>query len=180
MPVAARSRLHVTRENHSTTGIVLGKQTNRCSLKPDIQLLTPDHLQELNELLSVFEEVFEMDHVVRPDPTHLQNLLNKETFLAIIATVDGKVVGGMTVYILDQIYSEKPLAYLYDLAVLAFYQRKGIGRNLIEFITGYCRESGFEGIFVQADKADDYAIDFYRSTQPANEEQVVHFYYPLK
>jgi aminoglycoside 3-N-acetyltransferase I len=32
---------------------------------------------------------------------------------------------------------------------------------------------------VQADKDDDHAIEFYRSTPITNEEQVVHFYYTL-
>jgi aminoglycoside 3-N-acetyltransferase I len=38
---------------------------------------------------------------------------------------------------------------------------------------------GFEEVFVQADEADDYALDFYRTTKPTNEEKVRHFYYSL-
>jgi aminoglycoside 3-N-acetyltransferase I len=34
-------------------------------------------------------------------------------------------------------------------------------------------------VFVQVNKVDDDAIDFYQSTKPTNEEQVVHFYYAL-
>lgn len=90
-----------------------------------------------------------------------------------------KIVGGLSVYILEQYYSKKPLAYLYDLAVLKEFQRKGVGRKLMEFVTRYCRQKGIEEVFVQADKADEYAIEFYRSTKPTNEEQVVHFTYRL-
>jgi aminoglycoside 3-N-acetyltransferase I len=43
----------------------------------------------------------------------------------------------------------------------------------------YCRERGYEEVFVQADKVDDYAIDFYRATPITAEEEVVHFYYSL-
>jgi aminoglycoside 3-N-acetyltransferase I len=82
--------------------------------------------------------------------------------------------------VLDQYYSTKPLAYLYDLAVLTEYQRKGVGRKLIEFTNNYCRQEGFKEVFVQADKMDDYALDFYRSTNPTLEEQVVHFSYIFK
>jgi len=64
-------------------------------------------------------------------------------------------------------------------AVLTEYPRKGVGRKLIAFTKEYCREKGFEEIFVQADKVDDYAIDFYRSTMPTTEEQVIHFNYSL-
>jgi aminoglycoside 3-N-acetyltransferase I len=38
---------------------------------------------------------------------------------------------------------------------------------------------GFEEVFVQADKIDTNAVDFYRSTKPTEEEQVLHFYYRL-
>lgn len=99
--------------------------------------------------------------------------------MAVTAKCEQKVIAGLTVYVLDQYYSEKPLAYIYDLAVLNEYQRMGVGRKLIAFIRELCRQKGFEEVFVQADKVDDYAIDFYRSTQPTDEEQVVHFYYKL-
>ncbi len=145
----------------------------------EIKILQPDRLQELNELISVFENVFEMRGFHRPSQTHLQNLLNKNNFFAVIAKTENKIIGGLTVYVLDQYYSEKPLAYIYDLAVLAEYQRKGVGRSLIKFTNEFCRRKGFEEVFVQADKIDDYAVDFYRSTKPTDEEQVLHFYYKL-
>lgn len=144
-----------------------------------IQLLKHNDLDQLNELISVFENVFEMDSFKRPSKAHLQKLLDKDTFFAVVATTENKVIAGLTVYLLDQYYSERPLAYIYDLAVLTAYQRKGIGKKLIEFTTEYCRNKGFEEVFVQADKVDDYAIDFYRLTRPTNEEQVVQFSYVL-
>jgi aminoglycoside 3-N-acetyltransferase I len=146
----------------------------------DIQVLSDKDLDEMIELISLFEDVFEMENFVCPDPKHLSKLLQKDNFIAITAKLDGKVIGGLTVYVLDQYYSTKPLAYIYDLAVLTAYQRKGIGRDLINFTNNYCRQKGFEEVFVQADQIDDYALDFYRSTKPTNEEQVVHFYYILE
>jgi aminoglycoside 3-N-acetyltransferase I len=145
----------------------------------EIQILQSNNITELNELISVFEDVFEMENFERPGQPHLQNLLSREHFFAVVAKNGNKIIGGLTVYILDQYYSEKRLAYIYDLAVLAEYQRKGVGRKLIEFTNEYCRQNGFEEVFVQADKVDDYAIDFYRSTKPTGEEQVVHFSYRL-
>jgi len=142
-----------------------------------IKILEPGNLEELNELISVFEEVFEMENFKRPNQTHLLSLLNKKSFLAVIAKIETRIIGGLTVYVLDQYYAEKPLAYIYDLAVLEKYQRKGVGKKLMEFTKGFCKENGFEEVFVQAEKFDDYAVDFYRSTQPTNEEEVVHFTY---
>lgn len=148
-------------------------------MKSEIQLLRSTDVKEFKTLISLFEEVFEMKNFVCPDEKYLSALLAKENFFAITAKIDGQVVGGLTFYVLDQYYSVKPLAYIFDLAVLTRYQRMGIGRSLIEFTNSYCKEKGFEEVFVQADKVDDYAIDFYRSTRPSNEEQVLHFYYSL-
>ncbi len=145
-----------------------------------VQLINANKLQVFKELITVFEHTFEMKHFNMPDDAHLLRLLAKENFFAFVAHCENKVVGGLTGYVLDQYYSEKPLAYVYDLAVLLPYQRKGIGKKLIAATNEYCRLKGFEEVFVQADKVDDYAIDFYRSTAPTTEAQVVHFSYMLQ
>lgn len=148
-------------------------------LQADLRILKPGEKDSLIELISIFEDVFAMKAFKRPGDDHLDSLLRKENFFAVAAYADNKMVGGLTVYVLDQYFSERPLAYILDLAVLTAYQRKGIGRKLIAFTNEYCRRKGFEEVFVQADKADDYAIDFYRLTKPGTEEAVVHFTYEL-
>lgn len=145
----------------------------------DIRILTPQDLDNFIELIRVFEDVFEMKNFTMPVNKHLQGILNKINFLALTVQVDKRIVGGLTVYILDQYYSEKPLAYIYDLAILTQYQRQGIGKKLIKYLTDYCKKNGFEEVFVQADKVDRNATDFYRSTNISDEEQLVHFYYSL-
>ncbi len=148
-------------------------------MKTEIQLLIREDLSQLKALIAVFENVFEMQNFKLPNDSHLIKLLNKDDFLAVVAKVDNTIIGGLTVYLLDQYYSEKPLAYIYDLAVLQEYQRKGVGRKLIEFINEYGRQHGFEEVYVQAENVDQHAIDFYRTTKPTAEEQVVHFTYDL-
>ncbi|MFC4870739.1 GNAT family N-acetyltransferase [Negadavirga shengliensis] len=145
----------------------------------EIKKLSFADLNDFIDLIRVFEDVFEMQNFNPPPSAHLQSLLDNSGFLVFVAKLQDKVIGGLTVYILDQYYSAKPLAYIYDLAVSVAHQRQGIGKKLISYLTEYCRENGFEEVFVQADRIDDYAIDFYRTTRPTNEEQVVHFYYTL-
>ncbi len=106
-------------------------------------------------------------------------MLSKTEFMAFVATMEHEVVGGLTVYILDQYYKDQPLAYIYDLAVSERFQRRGVGTKLIDFLKDYCRARGFEEIFVQADVVDEYALKFYRSTGITEEEEVRHFYYSL-
>ena len=146
-----------------------------CSIKN----LKNSDINYFKELIFLFEDVFEMQNFMIPENEHLQNLLKNENFIVYIALLKNQVVGGLTAYVLQQYYSVKPLAYVYDLAVDRKYQRQGIGKRLIEAVNNYCRKKGFEEVFVQADKVDGYALDFYRSTNPTAEEDVSHFYYIL-
>jgi aminoglycoside 3-N-acetyltransferase I len=143
----------------------------------EIRILDTNQVDDFILLVRLFEKVFEMNDFQIPDRSHLAKVLSKDGFRVVVAEIDNIIVGGATLYTLDQYYSTKPLAYLYDLAVLDEYQRKGIGRKIIEYIKVFYNSKGFEEVFVQADEVDDYALDFYRSTQPTEEEKVRHFYY---
>ncbi len=148
-------------------------------MKTDIQIVAENGVDELLELLRVFREVFEMDKFESPGKSYLEKLVRDKRCWAVVAKVNGKVIGGLTMYILPQYYSAKPLAYIYDLAVLTAYQRQGVGRQLIDFVKTYCREFGIDEFFVQAEKVDDHAVDFYRKTGPTEELEAVHFSYTL-
>lgn len=155
------------------------KNSYHCFMETHVKLLGRNDLKEFTDLINVFKEVFEMKDFHWPRIGHLQDLLNRDDFDVIVATLGDDVIGGLTVYTWQQYYSIQPLAYIYDLAVLATHQRKGIGRLLMEFALDHYRKSGYEEVFVQADRIDDYALDFYRKTNPTAEEDVVHFYYRL-
>lgn len=144
-----------------------------------IKKLNALDLQEFVQLIQVFEDVFEMKNFMMPNEKHLQNLLAQENFMAFVALDENsKVVAGLTAYTLTQYYATKPLVYIFDLAVTKSRQRNGIGKALIAEINRYCKDSGMEEVFVQADAVDDYAVEFYRATGGIP-ESVFHFYYPL-
>lgn len=145
-----------------------------------IKKLNKSDLPEFLQLVKVFEEVFEMKNFVMPPEEHLQDVLADDKFIVFVAlNSDMEVVGGLTAYILPQYYSVKPLVYIYDLAVSTRLQRKGIGKALVTEINNYCRAAGMEEVFVQADKEDVHALDFYRKNHPTAEEDVSHFYFTL-
>ena len=131
------------------------------------------------KVIELFEDVFEMKNFNIPPIHHLEDVLARKDFFVFAAWMEDDLVGGLTAYTLEQYYSVKPLAYIFDLAVSRDHQRKGIGDKLIKATNEFCRHHGFEEVFVQADKVDDHAVDFYRSTRPTEEEQVIHFYYTL-
>lgn len=145
----------------------------------EIRRLHREELKLFVELIKVFEEVFEMPNMSIPSERHLQKLLNRKDFDAFVALNHNTVVGGLTTYLLEQYYSEKPLAYIYDLAVYVDHQRQGIGTQLVTEVKKFYSMKGFEELFVQAELADGHAIEFYRATGPSEEEQTVYFAYPL-
>jgi aminoglycoside 3-N-acetyltransferase I len=147
-------------------------------MDPEIIKLGSGHRDLFLDLIRLFEKVFEMQHFKMPAPNYLQQLLEKDGFLVFVALVQGEVVGGLTAYTLQQYYSEKPLVYIFDLAVATEHQRKGIGRLLMAGINAYCKETGAEEVFVQADEEDGHALAFYQATG-GRPEKVVHFTYPL-
>lgn len=142
--------------------------------------LSPKDMPYFEKLIILFEEVFEMKGFSMPKSEYLYELLGKEGFHVFIALKEGSVIGGLTAYTLNQYYSEKPLAYIFDLAVANQWQRQGIGNSLIMQTKSYFLQNGYSEVFVQADRVDDYAVDFYRKTNPTEEEDVLHFYYALK
>jgi aminoglycoside 3-N-acetyltransferase I len=137
--------------------------------------LTHTDIDPFTDLINVFKEVFEWSSV--PTRTHLQKVLTNPTFGVFVAKADSKLVGGLTVHILDSYETEKPSAYIYDLAVLAEYQRQGIGKSLIMAVNDYCRQQGFGEVFVQAETDDEQAMNFYRTTDISSELQATHFTY---
>ncbi len=145
-----------------------------------VRKLKNEELSDFIDLIRLFEDVFEMKDFKIPDSAHLQRLLKLNNFHVFVATSKGSIVGGLTTYVLEQCYSEKTIAYILDLAVDTKLQRRGIGRKLIAATNSYFENKGFEEVFVQADRIDDYAIDFYQKTNPSKEEDVIHFSYQLK
>ena len=92
-------------------------------METEIKRLTSQDIDDFIELIKVFEEVFEIKNFAMPAKEYLQRTLINQNFLASVAKRDGKVIGGFTAYDLDSYYLEKPLAYIYDLAVLSAFQR---------------------------------------------------------
>lgn len=142
-----------------------------------IKICTKNDVADFYELLHVFEDAFEMEDFKVPDKTYLSRLLDKPNFLVFLAKHQDKVVGGLTVHVLDSYYTAKPVAYIYDVGVLAAYQRKGIGKKLITSLAAYCKAHGFEDAYVAAEADDLQAVNFYRTTPFSSELQVIHFTY---
>ncbi|TAE25788.1 MAG: GNAT family N-acetyltransferase [Candidatus Kapaibacterium sp.] len=142
-----------------------------------LQYLTDADVPDFTALLAVFAEVFEWEHPTLPRAAHLQKVLGDSTFIALVAKVESVIIGGLTAHILNRYDTEKPSAYIYDIAILPAFQRQGIGTLLIQKLHDYCRENGFSEMFVQAETDDTQAVNFYQKTEITTQIQAVHFTY---
>ncbi len=137
-------------------------------------------LDLMNDLLDCFGTAFEQPETygdARPDSEYIESLLKGDTFIALVALDDSKVVGGLAAYELKKFEQKRSEIYIYDLAVDENYRRNGIATGLIENLKPIAREKGAWVIYVQADYGDAPAVSLY--TKLGEREDVLHFDIPV-
>jgi aminoglycoside 3-N-acetyltransferase I len=142
----------------------------------DVRLLGPGDADTLRAMLGLFGREFADPTAYianQPDDTYLASLLARDTFIAVSATMDGVVIGGLAGYVLPKFEQARSELYIYDLAVDAAYRRKGVASHLIRCLQEFALVHGIYVIFVQADHGDDPAISLY--TKLGSREDVIHF-----
>jgi len=140
------------------------------------QQISAADLPTLKSLLAVFGEAFgEPDTYQGAVPTdaYLTALLKKPHFIALAASRDGEVVGGLAAYELEKFERARSEIYIYDLAVREGERRKGVATGLVRALGLIARERGAYVMFVQADRGDAPAIRLYESL--GTREDVHHF-----
>jgi aminoglycoside 3-N-acetyltransferase I len=142
----------------------------------EIQKLQSTELADFKKLIRIFNLVFENEDVVADD-LYLQKLIANPDFIVFVVRMDGKIVGGLTVYVLHQYYHNKPQAYIYDVGIDPEFQGRGLGKKLMSEVCDYFRTNGFDQAYVEAESEDLEAIRFYRQTPFSHEMGAVHFTY---
>jgi len=130
----------------------------------------------LRRALRLFGEAFEDAPTyigAQPDDTYLSQLLLRDTFIAIAALHDDRVVGAMTAYVLPKFEQPRSEIYIYDLAVADAHRRRGLATAMIDRLRSIAAERGAYVIFVQADYGDAAAVALY--TRLGLREDVMHF-----
>lgn len=133
-------------------------------------------LATLRQLNAVFSKAFEDPEHYESNPpidAYLSKLLSREDFIPLVATIDDHVVAGLAAYVLQKFEQERSEIYIYDLAVLESYRRRGVATGLINKLREIAREVGAYVIYVQADPPDEPAVKLYESL--GIREDVYHF-----
>ncbi len=141
-----------------------------------IKRITASDIGLFHQLLDCFGSAFNEVAVYsaqRPTQHYIESLLKRDTFIALVALADQKVVGALAAYVLPKFEQNRSEVYIYDLAVADGYRRQGIATALIEYLKPIAAEYGAWVIFVQADKGDQPAIRLY--SKLGVKEEVLHF-----
>jgi len=144
--------------------------------KIEIKKLNHNEVSEFRNLVTIFKEVFENEEAISENE-HLTKLLSNPNFLVFVVKEDEKVLGGLTIYVLNRYYGNKPVAYIYDVGVTPKFQGQGLGKALIVEVCKYCKDNGFEDAYVEAESDDIDAVNFYRKTKFNSEMNAIHFTY---
>lgn len=145
-----------------------------------IHTLKADDESLMRDLLAVFGKAFADPQTYcgqQPDSAYLSRLLAGDSFIAVAALKDGRVVGGLAAYELQKFEQPRSEIYIYDLAVAEDCRRQGIATALIGGLQRIAAERGAWVIYVQADHGDDPAIALY--TKLGVREDVMHFDIPV-
>jgi aminoglycoside 3-N-acetyltransferase I len=114
------------------------------------------------QLFAVLDDVFDHDGAGLSD-RYVTDLLARDGFWAVAAVVQDRVVGGLTAHELPMTRDEQLELFLYDLAVLPAFQRRGIASQLVRAVVAAADAAGITVVFVPADDEDTHALAFYDS-----------------
>ena len=128
-----------------------------------LRLTTPDiaHLRSLNALFGRAFADPKSYGSQPPSDAYLKRLLAQEHVIALVALIEGAVVGGLVAYELDKFEQERREIYIYDLAVTEAHRRQGIALGLIARLRDIAAHRHAWVIYVQADYGDAPAIALY-------------------
>ncbi len=124
--------------------------------------LSVDDIGLAQRTFRLMAEVFEEPSGLLSE-AYVSSLLSRAEFWALAAVTDDMPIGGVTAHALPMTRNESTELFIYDLAVHPDYQRRGVGRALVDALRTQAARRGLAVTFVPADNDDAHALEFYRA-----------------
>lgn len=127
--------------------------------KVDIQMVVPP-----SEKNRIEKQLWELDSVFIPPLTDRVNISEYAEKLAnkaqiVYACENGKDCGHCAFYV----NAQESIAFITSIAIEPTYQRRSIGKKLLECVKGYCFERGVDCVRLEVNRTNNDAIQFYQS-----------------
>ena len=141
---------------------------------PSFHFLSSEDLVSFHQLIQLFHQVFDEPANGELTDDFLSQRLSDPRFIVLVARQDGQIIGGATAYELP-LYTHRQSEWLiYDVAVHQDFQRRGIGKELLQHLQLEAQKRGVFFFFLYGDEVDLHAVEFYRRLG-AKEERVHQF-----
>ncbi len=118
--------------------------------------------QMAQALFTLLAEVLDEGALAASD-AYIDRILEGGTFWAVAAVEQSTVVGGLTAHLLPMTRAEQSELLIYDVAVDESWQRRGVGKMLVDWVRKEASVEGVDSVFVLADNEDAHAISFYKT-----------------
>lgn len=126
-----------------------------------IRRLTAGDRELARATFAMMAEVFDEPRRALPDD-YVDGLLARADFWALAAVEGDEPLGGITAHVLPMTRSPSRELFVYDVAVRADRQRRGIGRAMLVELSALAARADIESVFVAVADEDVHAMDFYR------------------
>ncbi|MEO0672918.1 MAG: AAC(3)-I family aminoglycoside N-acetyltransferase [Pseudomonadota bacterium] len=129
-----------------------------------IQILKPGDVALLRGLNATFADAFDDPDTYQsapPSDDYLAHLLSLPHVIAVAATVENDVIGGLVAYELQKFEQPRSEIYIYDLAVADAWRRRGMATAIVDKLREAAEKRGASVIYVQADRDDGPAVALY-------------------
>jgi ribosomal protein S18 acetylase RimI-like enzyme len=140
--------------------------------KLSITRLTTDEWEKAQASITLFWDT-------APNQETIVKFLRNSQNILLSAELDDAPVGQLIGYILERWDKNEPMLFLYSIDVAESYQRRGIGKALIEAVRKLGRIQGCSEAFVLTNESNIPAMQLYQSTggKRANPDDIVMFEY---
>ena len=110
----------------------------------------------------------------------IRAFLSEKQNIAIVAKLDGKIIGLMYGYSLTCFDCETPQFFMYSVDIREEYQNKGYGSQFVNHVIDWVRDSGFCESFVLTNKDNPRACKVYENAGMKHSESDCERMYEIK
>jgi aminoglycoside 3-N-acetyltransferase I len=139
--------------------------------------LTPNDRELARRAFVMMTRVFGDDGEPLSDD-YLREILSRPDLWAVVAVSGDEPVGAVTAHVLPMTRAQTAELFVYDLAVRPDWQRRGVGRALLDHLITSVDPARISSVFVPADNDDTHALDFYRAVGGTAEDVTIFTFPP--
>ena len=116
------------------------------------EMLQEKDISSIRELIDWFMEC---------NLEQIKVFLSERQNIAIVAKLDGKIIGLIYGYSLTRMDGKAPQFFIYSVDIHSAYQDKGYGSQLVQYAVDWARDNGFCESWVLTDKDNPRACRVY-------------------